>query len=399
VILAEIDQRLERYKQAADAMGTNLLDLEGDPNRRLLDGAALTGVTATRWNDAKQALAQLWQWFSRFQEVVTKATELRGTKPRVEPDRLRQLDQLLGGTSVELSTELIPLAERPLTGATQTTLRCSMDDLLGRMSTTFDQIKAVIAQTGDAWSNLLPRFQKATTELNRLTDLAGSLAERHVPELDRVRSDLDRLTGTLASDPLSIDPHAPDGLEQSLASAGRDLDRLAGLRDRLASELDQARDTMNQLEAAAAEAQTAYSEVCAKISRPRVMPPPALDTALPGELDRIATLSARGQWRAARQALDTWTTRTSQLANDVRRAGEASRAPLAARNELRGRLDAYRAKANAFGLLEDPSADELYDQARTTLYTAPTDLATAVALVDRYQKAVSRRTPTPEVPR
>jgi hypothetical protein len=379
-------------------MSTNLLELEQDPNRKLLDGAALTGETAHRWGDAKQALTQLWQWFTRFQDVLTRATGLRGTKSRLEPDKQRQLEQLLCGTSVELSTELIPLAERPLLGANQTTFRCSVDDLLGRMSTTFDQIKAVLVQTGDAWNRLLPRFQTATTELNRLTDLASSLAERHVPELDRVRGDLDRLTGSLASDPLSIDQRAPDTVERLLASAGRDLDRLAGLRDRLSVELDQAHTAMNQLTAAAAGAQTAYAETSAKISRPAVQSPPPLDPGLPAELDRIADLSSRGQWRAARQALDSWTTRITKLALDLRRATDAFQAPLAARNELRGRLDAYRAKANAFGLLENPSADDLYKEARAILYTAPTDLAVAVSLVDRYQRAVSQMSHTPEVP-
>jgi hypothetical protein len=398
MILAEIDQQLQRYRQAADAMSTNLLELEQDPNRKLLDGASLTGETARRWGEAKQAMTQLWQWFTRFQDVVGQATDLRGPKPRIELDKQRQLEQLLCGTSVELSTEQIPLNERPLLGANQTTFRCSIEDLLGRMSTTFDQIKAVVHQTGEAWNNLLPRLQTATTELNRLTDLASSLAERHVPELDRVRAELDRLTGTLASDPLAIDQHAPDELERILASAGSDLDRLAGLRDRLSAELGQAQGVMDQLTAAAAGAQTAYAETSTKISRPAVQPPPSIDPGLRTELDRIAALSARGQWRAARQALDNWTATTTKLSLDLRRSTDAYQAPLAARNELRGRLDAYRAKANAFGLLEDPSADDLYNQARTILFTAPTDLAVAVSIVDRYQKAVSRMSRTPEVP-
>jgi hypothetical protein len=82
----------------------------------------------------------------------------------------------------------------------------------------------------------------------------------------------------------------------------------------------------------------------------------------------------------------------------MRRATEACWAPLAARNELRGRLDAYRAKANALGLLEDPDAEAVYNEARGILFTAPTDLAVAVSLVDRYQKAVSSRQPTPRYP-
>jgi hypothetical protein len=396
--LAELDQQLQRYRQAADAMSTNLLDLEGDSNRKLLDGATLTGESARRWGEAKGALAQLWQWFSRFQDVVTKATELRGTRSRIEPDKLRQVEILLCGQSIELSTEQIPLAERPLLGPTQTSLHCSLDDLLGRMSSTFEQIKAMVVQTGEAWNNLLPRLQAATTELNRLTGLAATLAEQHVPELDEARAGLDRLTATLASDPLSVDQRAAADVERTLAVAGSDLDRLAALRDRLGLELQQADQLMDELSTAVADAQAAHAENRLKISRPAVQPPPPLDPATPAELQRIATLSKRGQWRAARQALDAWTKRTNQQIHDMRRATDACWAPLTARNELRGRLDAYRAKANAFGLLEDPDAEAVYNEARSILYTAPTDLAVAVSLVDRYQKAVSSRQPTPRYP-
>ena len=80
----------------------------------------------------------------------------------------------------------------------------------------------------------------------------------------------------------------------------------------------------------------------------------------------------------------------------TRRATDACRAPLAARNELRGRLDAYRAKANALGLLEEPRLCALYDQAHTSLYTAPTDLAAAIGLVEQYQQALSHTPRTGE---
>ena len=44
------------------------------------------------------------------------------------------------------------------------------------------------------------------------------------------------------------------------------------------------------------------------------------------------------------------------------------------RNELRGRLAAFHAKADSLGALEDGDVAMLYERARTALYTAPTDL-------------------------
>jgi len=62
--------------------------------------------------------------------------------------------------------------------------------------------------------------------------------------------------------------------------------------------------------------------------------------------------------------------------------------PIDQRNELRGRLDAYRAKANRLGLLEDSRLCELYDHAHRELYSAPTDLTAAEELVRRYQQGL-----------
>ncbi|OEV11923.1 hypothetical protein AN219_29485, partial [Streptomyces nanshensis] len=48
-------------------------------------------------------------------------------------------------------------------------------------------------------------------------------------------------------------------------------------------------------------------------------------------------------------------------------------APLAVRAELRGRLDAYKAKVAQHGLAEDSLLIERYDTARRMLWSAPCD--------------------------
>src|SRR5262249_23631584 len=87
------------------------------------------------------------------------------------------------------------------------------------------------------------------------------------------------------------------------------------------------------------------------------------------------------------------------LLTEARRIADESRVPIRARNELRGRLDAYRAKAQQIGRLEDTDATRAYDRAHRVLYTAPTDLVTASELVERYQDIVSPPARPPEVPR
>src|ERR1700680_4717625 len=85
VTLDEIDRTLAGYRHVVEVMTANLFELENDTNRKLLDRAALTGVTATRWGEAGRSLAQLWQWFTQFKDVVDRATAVRGSKARVNP--------------------------------------------------------------------------------------------------------------------------------------------------------------------------------------------------------------------------------------------------------------------------------------------------------------------------
>ena len=58
------------------------------------------------------------------------------------------------------------------------------------------------------------------------------------------------------------------------------------------------------------------------------------------------------------------------------------------REELRGLLGAYQAKAARLGAAEDPGLTERYDRARGLLWTAPCDLAAAADAVAGYQRAV-----------
>jgi hypothetical protein len=61
---------------------------------------------------------------------------------------------------------------------------------------------------------------------------------------------------------------------------------------------------------------------------------------------------------------------------------------VARRDELRGLLGAYKAKAARLGAAENEDLAARYDQARELLWTAPCDLAAATAAVTGYQQAI-----------
>src|SRR5438046_8974477 len=98
--LDELDSTVSRLRASADAIGANPLELERDPNRKLLETATLTGETVTRWNDATRALAMLWQSFTRFTEFLEHITSVRGPRPRISADREAELAGLLSGPSI-----------------------------------------------------------------------------------------------------------------------------------------------------------------------------------------------------------------------------------------------------------------------------------------------------------
>jgi hypothetical protein len=58
------------------------------------------------------------------------------------------------------------------------------------------------------------------------------------------------------------------------------------------------------------------------------------------------------------------------------------------REELRGLLRAYKAKAARLGAAEDPDLAARHDEAHGLLWTAPCDLAAAEAAVLAYQRAI-----------
>ena len=106
------------------------------------------------------------------------------------------------------------------------------------------------------------------------------------------------------------------------------------------------------------------------------------------ELDHIATLADRGAWPSVAAELADWRRRTEQHRRDLDVAAAARCGALDRRRQLRGRLDAYTAKAAHLGFIEQPHLAELRSQAETLLFRAPTDVTKAEDAVRQYQLAL-----------
>jgi hypothetical protein len=136
----------------------------------------------------------------------------------------------------------------------------------------------------------------------------------------------------------------------------------------------------------------AYARAAEKIAAPGLPPVPAAAAVLRSRAGELERLAADAKWTDLADALDL----ADQSAHRARdRAGELQGLAdglLARRDELRGRLEAYRAKAQAKGFGEHGELTNRYNAARGLLFTAPCDLRGATRAVMAYQQTLAALT-------
>jgi hypothetical protein len=148
-----------------------------------------------------------------------------------------------------------------------------------------------------------------------------------------------------------------------------------------------ARAAVTGVTAAREKADAARSVAAAKIAQGHLPPPPeAAD--LDVRLATLGKLEAAGRWARLAAELDTIEAEAAAATQRYRDAERAAATLLDKREELRGLLDAYQAKAVRLGAAEDTELAMRYQQARDLLWTAPCDLAIAAAAVTHYQRAI-----------
>jgi len=165
--------------------------------------------------------------------------------------------------------------------------------------------------------------------------------------------------------------------------------------DELVRLRDDARQRITEVTTAAAAARTAYEDAvaaweraAAKISAEALpaQPPGLADLTI--RLAELDTLLAAGRWPRLASELDEIERELSTATGNLRTIERTVVDALGRRDELRGLLGAYQAKAARLGAAEDPGLTERYNHARGLLWTAPCDLAAAADAVTGYQRAV-----------
>jgi hypothetical protein len=285
-----------------------------------------------------------------------------------------------------LSTTTVPLAQRGLLGTGQVSTTCSAAELLSAMEAAFSTAATVVTQAGDVWQRLLPAAADTAAELDnvrRLTREAGGSAAT----LDEADRRLGAFTSTLAADPLGADASALNGVRDLIARADAERTSAAELRQALERRLAEAHTLATDIAAARRAADGARDNAEGRFEEREIAT--VRDAALRPDLAGLDALAAAGQWALISPRLSDWTRRAREHLAALQTATAHNATLLNSRNEMRGRLDAYRAKALSRGLGEDPTLTPLAEKARDLLYTAPCDLGAARHAVDAYQEALT----------
>jgi hypothetical protein len=372
--LEHSDRELARLRDAADRIGETLLDFELEESRAFLDALTLEGTSAATWTATKADVAQLWRWHGLLAAHVERAEKLRGKRSTLRPDQATALEELLVGASLELPEERVPVGERELLAGRQAT-RCRPDELLARMKTTFDGATAVVTRFVAAW-DLTPRVRAVEQSLDEASELSADLGEatERLEQLGSIRAGLEQ---RLARDPLGVSEADLRQLEESARRLHAELTRLAELRASASARLAAARTLFEEVDQIEREGEAVHRELVGRIANAKGAVPQRASNGLRAQLEVVTELARAGEWRQFGEAIEGWTSRADSFLGADRAAVVANRAPLEERNELRGRLQAYRAKAAALGLVGDQELSGLFGSLERVLYTAPTDLERA----------------------
>jgi chromosome segregation ATPase len=389
--LERVDESLANAQSAVAKLGAALFELDTERERRNADLPALAGNTETAWKQTAPQLSVLWAWYQALAGVV-EGISARRKGPTLRPADITEIWGLLSTPSVEVPDDSRELARECLPESESVPDKAPIAFMVRVISAAYQRVAETVTSIFAVREMALPRLEELDRVLSESTDRARSAGLRLPNEALAVRRQLDELHEQSSSDPLSVDVdriptvgEAVDRIRAQLAEATEALANVDEAFGDLATSLDAAEEAIVDAEKAV---ETATERIVgAKVGLDEVRELEQSAIQLRAELEQArknATTDRPSADRAAR-ALEP---RVASLWSDAERLSATAAEPMALRQELRGRLDAYRAKAYALGKGEDAHLDRLYRAAREVLYTAPCDLAGAERRLTAYQAAV-----------
>jgi hypothetical protein len=373
-----------------DTIQANLLDLDGSFGKRLLAGASLVGETRKRWDTAAAALSRLWEVFTAYCAVVDRAAEVLA-RARRSASAMSEVTSLITGASVQLAGAPSPLALRDLTGTG--TMALTLDAAVRDMKRAFADVADVVSAAEGVWNEVADQVQSVADQLGEVRRQANGLADDALNgPLGAAEANLTELRSVLNSDPLAlwrggqVDTALLGRLRQQATAVASQATELIRLRTDADARIAAAAAALSGARTAWQDAMAARERAASKISA--ALPPAPEVASLTTRLAALDGLKAAGRWTRLASELDVIEKQAATTTARCREAERDAAALLDRREELRGLLDAYRARAVRLGAAEDSELEARYEGARELLWTAPCDLSAAADAVTGYQQAV-----------
>ena len=387
-----LKSELEQRSAAEGRIATSLVELERHPGHALLSRGRLTGRTAQEWAGASADLAGLWQDFDTYRRVLVSARDALARAATADDP---ELHRLLREPSIEVGRSVV---ERKLTGAVERVDTITLGELADRMEAAFDRVHDLFVTSHDLHETFLAAIGPLAERLRAARQLAAELEDARVAELT---TRVEELTARCTTDPLSLADAPPDA---ALAELGARVDtltaelgRAAAARDAWDYRLARVGDAIAEVEAARAAAEQVRLRAQELVVTAPLDPPPDRTAAMRGVLTALidGRLPSRRTWPARARALTELEADVDAAAAEVRAAHALADGLLERRTELRGRFEAYRAKAGRLGLSERPDLLALDTDVRGLLWTRPADLAAATRALVTYQRLLAAADSSP----
>lgn len=361
----EAERALSGLRAGQGRIASAMFTIDSHPALGFLRAGGNRGRTQAAWDGLRGEVDTLWTEFNT-------------------------LNELLDSTSV-MSTRRLTDAE-VATVQRATALAATLEPRCSAAITNLDAVNAAWNACGAA----VAPVTDALTGLSRLANELGATAS-----VGPLNQHCSALRDTLLADPLTA---APGGaladayrselqrLTDDVGAALRAMKTQATLRDSFPERVAALQAQIDAVRAEEARTHGSFQRAAEKISDTQLPPVPAAADVLRARVFDLDKARARKQWNRLTDdvaALESAIARAQSRAAELREAADGL---IARRDELRGRLDAYRAKAARHKIDENDELATLHSSAHTLLYTAPCDLPEATRAVYAYQKAVTTAT-------
>jgi hypothetical protein len=393
----EADRLIVSIGAAHDRVATTMYAIDSHAALAYLRTQTHTGMTKQMRDALLFDVDVMWAQFNTLGDLLEQARALRA-QYRPSDKRWADLARLLAGPVIALDAVGMPVTADP-TGTTSTGRvvgAVRVGDVAVALQARCLNAMRRLEETSRAWNGATAAVADVTNAMSTLTALAHDVGDE-----GGVRP-LDRRTTTLReqvlADPLTFAANGPTtaqlrqataDLAADIATATSHLRTESGLRDAYPERIAVLQGDIDALAMEESETAAAFARATEKIAATGLPAVPDAADVLRARIAELDALHAQQQWRRLADDVDTLRSAIARATERARELRGAADGLIARRDELRGRLEGYRAKAATYRLDEHDQLGPMHAKARTLLYTAPCDLPAATKAVVGYQTTLA----------